>query len=225
MSSRKYRLRLRLEDLYGGDGFERPKTVQEVKLDRSKKKVTVRKDLGVPVEKEFDETQIETKEVSVRTFKRDPNGVPMYRLGGVHGKLWGLLKEVGYDWYQRGKQQNKVTTDRVMKSVKVEPAWVNLQNPNVDDWDEYMRVDVLPQMLEGRNNSMIEMYFDVVEEAYADVEMTMPEEYEDKVLGYLEDAQTFSFGNKRRGSVTIESIEDVSHELEAHNLDELLADD
>lgn len=208
--TRKFRIDLRLETLYGGDGFERPHTVEEVKLERSKKTVKVRKDLGVPVEKEVDETQIEEKEVSVRTFRRDADGNPMYRLGGVHGKVWGLLKEVGYDWYQRGKQQNKVTTDRVMKSVKIEPAWVSLDVPD----DAEMELDILPQMLEGRSSSMIEMYFDVVPEARATIEMTCPEEYSDKVLGYLQDAQTFSFGNKRRGTLTVEEIEDVSHELQ-----------
>lgn len=213
--ARKYRIELAFENLYGGDGFERPHTVEEVKLERSKKTVKVRKDLGVPVEKEVDETQIEEKEVSVRTFRRTDDGKPMYRLGGVHGKIWGLLKEVGYDWYQRGKQENKITTDRVMKSVKIEPAWVELDVPS----DVEMQLDVLPQMLEGRSSSMIEMYFDVLPEARATVDLTCPGEYSEQVLGYLQDAQTFSFGNKRRGTVTVEEITDVSHELQTSAFD------
>lgn len=218
--TRKYRIELLLETLYGGDGFERPHTTKEVKLDRSKKTVKVRQDVGVPVEKEMDETQIEHKEVSVRTFRRNEDGVPMYRLGGVHGKLWGLLKEVGENWYQRGKQANKITTERIMKTVQIAPAWVTLEKPpETPEWDEYIEMDVLPQMLEGRSNSMIEIHFDVIPEARATVEMTFPDEYEKKVLGYLEDGQTFQFGNKRRGSILVEEIEDVSHELEAVTLD------
>lgn len=217
--TKRYRFNLRLETLYGGDGFERPHTVEEVKLDRSKKTVKVRKDVGVPVEKEMDEKKIEEKEVSVRTFRRNSESVPMYRLGGVHGKFWGLLKEVGYDWYQRGKQENKITTDRVLKSVKVEPSWVVLEKPEgTPPWDEYIEMDVLPQMLEGRSNSMIEMYFDVIPEAFATIELTFPNVYEDTILGYCEDAQTFNFGNKRRGSITIEEAEDVSDEIESATL-------
>jgi len=49
---KEVKVTLRLENLYGGDGFERPETVEEVKLEKTDKTVTVRKDVGVPVEKE-----------------------------------------------------------------------------------------------------------------------------------------------------------------------------
>ena len=224
MTMAKYRVRLHLQSLYGGDGFERPHTVTEVKLERTNKKIKVRKDLGVPVEREFDEKQVEEKEVSVATFKRNEDGVPLYRLGGVHGKLWGLLKEVGYDMYETGEQAKKVTTDRVLKAVKIEPAWVELEGPaHVDNWDEFMELDVLPQMLEGRSNSMIETYFDVIPEAHATVEITLPDAYEEKVLEYLDRSQSFSFGNKRRGSVTIVDIENITQERQEAGLDVMKA--
>lgn len=195
-------LTLALTDIYGGDGFERPYTVEEVTLEESKTTITVRKDIGVPVEKERERKQVKEKEVSVRTFKRNADGEPMYRLGGTHGKLWGVMKEAGYNLYQQGEQQNKVTTDRVMKAVQIQPQWVVLNMPDGVE----MEIDVLPQMLEGRSNAMVEHYFDVIPEATASVEISHPEAYVDTVDRYLDISQTMNFGNKRRG--TLEIIEE-----------------
>lgn len=192
-------VRMKLESVYGGDGFERPHEVEEVKLDRSKEKVTVRKDIGVPVKKEKEEKQVETKEVKVNTFKRDEDGTPLYRLGGVHGKLWGAMKEAGYSMYQTGEQENKITTDRVLKSVQIMPQWVPLE---MDDGTE-TEMDVLPQELSGRQNAMIETYWDVISECEAEVTLRFPEEFKDLVMKYLDRVQTMNFGNKRRGTVTI----------------------
>jgi len=192
-------LELKLKDIYGGDGFERPHQVEEVKLDRSKEKVTVRKDVGVPVKKEREEKQVETKEVKVNTFKRDEDGTPLYRIGGTHGKLWGAMKEAGYLMYQTGEQENKITTDRVMKAVQIMPQWVPLE---MDDGVE-MEMDVLPQELSGRQNAMIETYFDVIPECEAEVKLRYPKEFEELVMKYLDRVQTMNFGNKRRGTITI----------------------
>lgn len=195
------KLDLSLTDIYGGDGFERPETVEEVTLEESKTTITVRKDVGVPVEKEKERKQLKEKEVSVRTFRRDGDGTPMYRLGGTHGKLWGVMHEAGVLLYQMGEQANKVTTDRIMKAVQIQPQWVRLEMP---DGAEIKR-DTLPQELEGRSNAMVEHHFDVIPECTASVEMTHPEAFEDKVDEYLEHAQTINFGNKRRGALRIEN--------------------
>jgi len=68
---KEVKVTLQLENLYGGDGFERPETIEEVKLEKTDKTVTVRKDVGVPVEKEKEKRKVEEKEVGVKTFKRD----------------------------------------------------------------------------------------------------------------------------------------------------------
>lgn len=190
---------LKLEDVYGGDGFERPDTVEEVKLERSKEKITVRKDIGIPVKKERSEKQVEIKDIKVHTFRRDDDGTPLYRLGGPHGKLWGLLKEAGYNMYQSGEQENKITTDRVLRAVRISPQWVRLQ---MGDGVE-IKTDVLPQELSGRSSSMITMHYDVIPECEAEVTMKYPDVYEDLLMKYLDRAQTMAFGNKRRGVLTV----------------------
>lgn len=202
-------LELKLTDIYGGDGFERPHTVEEVNLEESKTTITVRKDLGVPVEKERERKQVTEKEVAVRTFKRDDDGTPMYRLGGVHGKLWGLLKETGYNMYQTGEQENKVTTDRVLKAVQIQPQWCRLEG------DYEVELDILPQMLQGRNNSMVEHYFDVIPVARTEVSLTHPEAYQDILDDYIERCQTMNFGNKRRGTLSVVNQEITEIELPA----------
>lgn len=203
---KEVKLELELENIYGGDGFERVETMKEVKLERTDKTVTVRKDVGVPVEKEKEEKKIEEKEVDVRTFKRDDDGTPLYRLGGTHGKFWGLLKEAGYSLYQMGEQENKVTTDRVMKTVQISPQWVKLE---MEDGVE-MEMDELPQMLSGRQNAMIQQYFDVIPKCKTEIRMTYPKNYEDLLERYLELAQTMNFGNKRRGTINIINKEEIN---------------
>lgn len=195
----KRHIDLHLTDIYGGDGFERPETVEEVTLEESKTTITVRQDVGVPVEKERERKQVKEKEISVFTFKRDEDGTPLYRLGGTHGKLWGCMKEAGVLLYQMGEQKNKVTTERIMKAVQIQPQWVRLEMPDGVEVTQ----DTLPQELEGRSNAMVEHHYDVVPEAEASVTITHPEAFNDKVDEYLEHAQTINFGNKRRGTLEI----------------------
>lgn len=196
---KKVEVTLKIENVYGGDGFERPDTVKQVKLERTDKKITVRKDVGIPVEKEKEEKRVEEKEIGVKTFRRDDDGTPLYRLGGTHGKLWGAMKEAGYSMYQAGEQENKITTDRVLKALRINPQWVPLK---IEDGVE-IEVDELPQMLSGRQNAMIKHYYDVIPECEAEVTLRYPEEFEDLLMKYLDRVQTMNFGNKRRGTITI----------------------
>lgn len=192
---------LRLTDIYGGDGFERPHTVEEVNLEESKTTITVRKDLGVPVERERERKQVTEKEVAVRTFKRDDDGTPMYRLGGTHGKLWGAMKEAAESMYDTGEIDLSLTAikERFMPVVQIRPQWVRLETP--DDTD--IELDVLPQMLNTQGSSMVEHYFDVIPEATAEVDIRYPEPYEPVVEQCLERMETMSFGNKRRGTLEV----------------------
>jgi len=43
-------IKLKLRNVYGGDGITRPDKVEEIKLARSKVKVTIRQDMGVPID-------------------------------------------------------------------------------------------------------------------------------------------------------------------------------
>jgi len=203
---KEVRVELELQNIYGGDGFERPETIKEVKLEKTDKTITVRKDVGVPVEKEREEKRVEEKEISVKTFKRNQDETPLYRLGGTHGKLWGAMKEAGYNMYQAGQQENKVTTDRVLKALRIDPQWVPLE---MDDNVE-MEMDELPQVLKGKRNAMIQQYFDVIPKCKAEVTLKFPEEFEDLIMEYLDRVQTMNFGNKRRGTVNVVNKEEVS---------------
>jgi len=86
--------------------------------------------------------------------------------------------------------------------------WIVLVS-NGMDWFG-IEMDELPQMLSGRQNSMIQMYFDVIPECKTEIKMTYPENYEDLIELYLELAQTMNFGNKRRGTVNIVNKEELS---------------
>lgn len=194
-------LELELTDIYGGDGFERPHTVEEVNLEESKTTITVRKDLGVPVEQERERKQITEKEVAVRTFRRDEDGTPMYRLGGTHGKLWGAMKEAAESMYDTGEIELSLTAieNRFMPAIQIQPQWVRLEMPEGSE----IEMDVLPQILNTRDSSMVEHHFDVIPEARTEVEIAHPEAYQNPVDKCLNRLQTLNFGNKRRGTINI----------------------
>lgn len=206
-------LTLELTDIYGGDGIERPETFEEIVMEEQEKTITVRKELGVPIEREHETRKVREREESVRTFKRNDDGQPMYRLGGTHGKLWGVMKEAAESMYDTGEIELSLTAirERFMPSVQVRPQWCVLEMPE----DVEMELDVLPQMLEGRGNRMVEFYFDVIPEATTEVTVRHPETYDPVVDKIIVRSQVMSFGNKRRGTLTVADEQKREVELTA----------
>ena len=198
MKERK--LELKLENVYGGDGFERPHEVEEIKLKRSKSTITIRQDVGVPIERMKEEEKIEKKQVVVHTFRRDQDGIPMLRLGGAHGKLWGAMQEAGFLLYEIGQVPSKASIRRTMQSVQISPQWVRLEGFDVENGIE---MDILPQILAGPGNAMISQYFDMIPECECEVTLRYPEELEKVILKLLDRVQTMNTLNKRRGTITI----------------------
>jgi phosphatidylinositol kinase/protein kinase (PI-3 family) len=190
-------LELALENVYGGDGFKRPLEIKETKLSRSKTRVVVRKDIGVPIESEKHETKRELKEATANTFKQDEEGKFYLKLGGMHGKLWGTLKEIGYILCETGELKNKSSIDRIMKSVLISPEWVRLEN--VDG----IRLEEIPQVLYGVRNPMVIMYYDVIPKCTAKVSIKFPDEFKNIILKMLRRLETVSCLNKRRATIKI----------------------
>lgn len=194
----KLNLELKLENVYGGDGFTRIEKVPETKLKRLKKKTITRRDIGVPVESDVEELRTELVERDIQTFKRDKEGNYYLRLGGSHGKLWGAMKsaaEILKD--STGEFQSYAEIGRAMRAINIMPVWTKLENAKVPV------VESLPQVLAGSRSSMIVQRFDVIPECTAKVEIVFPDSMEKKVKSMLEQLKTMGCLNKRRATMGI----------------------
>jgi len=164
---KEVKVEMELENIYGGDGFERPDT-QEVDVYGEKETTeVVRTDLGVPQEKTKKKSKTKEKEISVKTFKRDDDGTPLYPMGGQYGKLWGAMKEAGEMMYEANEVDMSLSgIERVMKSIQVLPRWVRLE---MDDSTE-MKTDSMLQEMSGRSTART-FYFDYIPECTAEVRL------------------------------------------------------
>jgi len=191
-------LKLKLRDVYGGDGFTRPYQVEQTKLSRSRTKTLTRQDVGVPVDSQIDEQQVEVKDDVCQTFRRAEDGTPLLRLGGTHGKLWGALKECAEALKEiKGTFASFAEIGRLMKTVRVSPIYAKLDGANG------MSVEALPQVLAGRRSSMITQHFDVIPECTTKVKIAFPDPAEKKIKAMLTQLQDISCLNKRRATIEV----------------------
>lgn len=199
----KTRLKLRITDLFGGDGEERPMevekpvyTVQTVKSLEKNENVLL------------DSTQeITTKKVieRVNTFRRDSNDKPLQRLGGSHGKLWGSMKGLGRvlaegkdnPTFMKYGIKSMSAVERMMSTVMITPVY-----PDMNIIQGY-RVEKIPQILNTIGNSMITLYYDVIGEVEVEVILSYPERYHDVIQVILKEHETYPTLNKRRSIITV----------------------
>lgn len=199
---KEVKLKLKLENLYGGDGFERP-TTRKVDVYGEEEKVEItRNKLGAGIERTQQKRKTREIEETVRTFKTDDDDTKYYKLGGKHGKFWGALKEAGYLLYEMGEADSKVMTDRTLKAVNIQPKWVPLE---IEDGTE-MEIEEEAQQMSGPGNTQINLLFDVIPKCKAEVTMRYPEMFDERIERYLEIVQTLGFGNRRKGTLTVEEI-------------------
>ncbi|MFH1486815.1 MAG: hypothetical protein ABIH46_12160 [Chloroflexota bacterium] len=189
----KLDLELTLTDVFGGDGFTRFIDVEEPKLIRTRTTKRTRSDIGVGVESGMDEVVTEKVKKDVHTF-RSENGTPVLRLGGVHGKLWGALKEARGILYAMGDSTYR--SRAVLQAIQVLPLWIPLET------DKEMEVQSLPQVLNtmGRTSMIIQRY-DVIPECTVRVTLVFPDALRRVVDGLLEQLPNMGILNKRRAIV------------------------
>jgi hypothetical protein len=83
-----------VEQVYGGDGVTRTEKREETKLNRTTTTVQTRSDIGVAAGgSKLSTKKVDEIEKEIQTFRLDDQKRPVLRFGGVHGKLWGALKE------------------------------------------------------------------------------------------------------------------------------------
>ena len=200
----KWRLRLELEQVYGGDGHVRYEPIEKVTLSRTRTRTKVRDSIGVAVQVGTEEEVKERRLEPIATFRFDEDGAPLLRLGGAHGKLWGAIKSSARQLYELGDEQFKRAYKTAVNMILVSPVWVRL------DTTEDFAVEGIPQVLKGAGGGMIVQHFDVIPSARAEVFLTFPDLLEVKVRKLLDQLQLGSHLNKRRATIRIEGFKPTS---------------
>ena len=192
------------KDVYGGDGIARYIDVEETKISRTKSSTMTKQDIGIPVETSTDELVTEKHKQDVQTFARNSEGVPVLRLGGSYGKLWGALREIALRFYHLGEPVFNKGALPIVKQIQVKPVLVPLEALRGE------QVQKLPQKLSGMGGGMITMYYDVIPEAKCQITLTYPDKIEKQVKQLLDELPFISLLNKRRA--TIESLKEVNNQ-------------
>lgn len=195
----KLELELELSDVYGGDGQRRIEAVEQVKLSRTKSRTRTRSDIGVPIASQMQEENTETVQKSIDTFRKDDHDCPILRLGGIHGKFWGALKDAAEQLYAIGEPAfaSLASAKRILGTIYVSPVWVRLESATGQ------RVDTLPQIMAGRQGSMVEMRYDVIGSAKARITVEFPDQVKAQVGKLLDRVQRMGTLNKRRATIRI----------------------
>lgn len=192
------KLNLLIENLYGGDGNLRYIQEKSVKLSRTKSKATTKQSTGVSSENGVAEEQSETVKKEIQTFKME-DGHPIYRFGGIHGKLWGHLRASGKMLAELGAEgfDSKAFVDRMMMSVNISPVNVIMTD------HEPIQIAEIPQITAGISKALIIQKFDYLPKCKVDLKLVFPDMYKDRIIAILKQAEEIAGMNKRRATMKI----------------------
>jgi len=192
------KLNLQFENLYGGDGNVRFIEEKAIKLTRTKSKRTTKSSTGVSSENAVGEEQFEVKKIDIQTFKME-DGKPTYRLGGIHGKLWGHFKASGKMLADLGDEEfeSKAFVDRLMMSLNVSPV-----NVVIEDF-EPIQISEIPQITAGISKAMIIQKFDYIPKCRVNLKLVFPDMYKSRVLKILKQSEEIAGMNKRRCTLKV----------------------
>lgn len=193
------KLKLQIENLFGGDGNVRYIDEEKTKLSRTKKKTTTKADIGVAVDRSTAEVYTEMVKQEVQTFAIEGK-YPTMRLGGIHGKFWGHLRASGKmlaDLKDDEEFPSKAFVDRIMMAVNMTPM-----NVVIKDYEE-MKIAKIPQITAGISKAMIIQNFDYMPKCVVELTLVFPDIYHSKILKMLKHCETLAGLNKRRSTITI----------------------
>lgn len=197
---------LEVEQVYGGDGVTRMEKVEQTKLKRTQSRRQTRSDIGVAAGGEkLTEERVEETDKDVQTFRFDEKGRPTLRLGGVHGKLWGALKEAAQQLRVLGVEPFTGGYKSIVGMLNVTPIYVPIEMNG-----SKMETTLLPQILNMRGAStMITMRYDVVPKGTIRVFVTCPDQMKEPVEALVRHLENMALLNKRRATVKVLELKEV----------------
>lgn len=192
------KLNLEIENLYGGDGNLRYIEEKKLKWIGSSTKKTTKKNTGVSTENSLEEQKSQTTQKEIQTFKME-NGNPTYRLGGVHGKLWGHMRFAGKMLADLGEDgfDSKAFVDRMMSAINITPINVIIED------HEPIQVADIPQITNGISKALIIQKFDYIPKCNISLKLVFPEMYKKQMLRILKHSEDIAGMNKRRATLKI----------------------
>ena len=138
----------------------------------------------------------ETKRIEIQplvAFRDDRK----YRLGGSHGKIMGLFKEVGSVLYTRKVPGFAKSYKPFLKSMIIKPMYIQLEDVGT------VTVNKMPQIMAGRSKALIMLYYEKIDKCTATVNIEMPDGSKSMFEKLLEQAEGMPFGPRRRGEITV----------------------
>jgi hypothetical protein len=197
---------LEVEQVYGGDGVTRMEKTTETKLRRTRKTKQTRSDIGVAAGGgDLTEERVEEVDKDVQTFRLDEKGCPLLRVGGVHGKIWGALKEAAQQLRVLGVEPFTGGYKSIVGMLNVLPIYAPIEMNG-----SKMETISLPQILNTRGAStMITMRYDVIPKGTLRIVVTCPDQMRKPVEALLRHLENMGLFNKRRGTAKIVSIKEA----------------
>jgi len=201
----KLEVNLELREVFGGDGVQRIEEVETIKVGRKQSRSRTKKDLGINRNLETEEQLKEIKQEPVNTFKYSDNKKPILRLGGIHGKVWGSLRQAGKLLYQIGEPDfpSMVGVERMMQMVNISPIFPELENCLE------MKTEGIPQVMAGGRNTMIVERFDVIPKCTTKIIIQYPEHLDRHIKKMIKQLENMGTLNKRRTQIKILKMKEL----------------
>lgn len=203
----KLEVLLEVESVFGGDGIIRTEKVEEKKLSRTRKSKQTRSDIGVAAGgRELTEENVDIVDRDIQTFRRDSEGHPILRAGGVHGKLWGALREAAQQLRTLGVEPFTGGYKSIISMLNVTPIYIPIEMNGAK-----MEVQQLPQILAGVKSTMITMRFDVIPKGAMRFVISFPDPMRKSVEILIKQLENMGLFNKRRAVAKVISIKEVTN--------------
>jgi hypothetical protein len=193
----KCELTIEIRDLHACPADRPPKTLEVPQDVFSSVDVTTTEDeiddeAAMKTEKARTEKKERIKIQPLIAFREDLT----YRLGGPHGKLMGLFREVAASFWSQKVEGFKVGYHPFLKSLIIKPQWIPLEKIGE------VTIHKIPQIMAGRKKVMILQYYEQMD-CKANVTIEMPDGNKEKFIQLLKQAEGMPFGPKRRGELKI----------------------
>jgi len=201
----KSKLVLELNDVYGGDGYVRSEKIKKPSYTKTKRKTEKRSDIDLKViDRETEEETSSETSNNVHTFKFI-NGAPTLRIGGSHGKLYGVFKEASKYLKLSGEKPFTSGYMSIVNTTFITPIEVMLENVDISK----IEIREIPQVLSGIGHKMIIERYDVINKCNITVELNYPDTMKNAIEQIVENIHLLSILNKRRTTCKVIEFKEI----------------
>lgn len=200
MKTKTAHLKLKLKDVWGGDGAERFQQFKIPRIERTTK--SKKRSSNMPqYESETDRTEIKFDVMNkpVKTFEQ-PNGKPIYYLGR---KITGTMKQIGKNLARMENPlfPSMAFTNDMMTMISITPEIITVGEKNWMTNSNYYLGTSGQEM--ARGGAFIPLHFDALREVETEIDIKYPECFEKQIMTIINLLQTMKTGNRRMMKIEI----------------------